>query len=65
MEMTFDKGQRVRKVNETRVRRVTHSLLAESGEWYQLNYGATWYGANELRAVFDSDLDNEKEEVQS
>ena len=60
-EMTFDKGQRVRVVNESRPRRVTQSLLTETGEYYQLNYGARWYGASELRVVFDSELDYEQE----
>jgi len=60
-EMTFDKGQRVRLMNESRPRRVTNSVYTNAGEWYQLNYGATWYGANELRVVFDDDRDKEKE----
>ena len=60
-EMTFEKGQQVRLVNESRPRRVTHSLLTETGEWYQLNYGGTYYPVNELRVVFNDNRDEEQE----
>ena len=60
-EMTFDKGQQVRLALESRPRRVTASQLTNSGEWYQLNYGGTWYGADELRAVFNDTRDSERD----